>query len=85
MQAFAAKKKMEAQQKELISIIGMVYGKDGLQEFREMRQQIAKERSNTVYRQQEAKEQIIAGLIALFGVVVVVGTTIFIAGADNGK
>ena len=85
MQAFAAKKKMEAQQKELISIIGMVYGKDGLQEFREMRQQIAKERSNTVYRQQEAKEQIIAGLIALFGVVVVVGTTVFIAGANNGK
>ena len=76
---------MEAQQKELISIIGMVYGKDGLQEFREMRQQIAKERSNTVYRQQEAKEQIIAGLIALFGVVVVVGTTVFIAGANNGK
>ena len=85
MQAFAAKKKMEAQQKELISIIGMVYGKDGLQEFREMRQQIAKERSNTVYRQQEAKEQIIAGLIALFGVLVVVGTTVFIAGANNGK
>ena len=76
---------MEAQQKEQISIIGMVYGKDGLQEFREMRQQIAKERSNTVYRQQEAKEQIIAGLIALFGVVVVVGTTVFIAGANNGK
>ena len=36
MQAFAAKKKMEAQQKELISIIGMVYGKEGLIEFREM-------------------------------------------------
>ena len=37
MQAFAAKKKMEAQQKELISIIGMVYGKEGLIEFREMK------------------------------------------------
>ena len=79
MQAFAAKKKMEAQQKELLSIIGMVYGKEGLIEFREMKRQIAKERRDTVYRQQEAKEQVLAGLIALLGIVVVVGTAIFIA------
>ena len=85
IQAFAAKKKLEAQQKELLSIIGMVYGKEGLQEFREIRQQIAKERADTVYRQQEVKEQLLAGLIALLGVAVVVGTTIFIASADYGK
>ena len=79
MQAFAAKKKMEAQQKELISIIGMVYGKEGLIEFREMKKQILKERRDTVYRQQEAKEQILAGLLVVLALAVVIGTAIFIA------
>ena len=79
MTAFAAKKKMEAQQKELLSIIGMVYGKEGLQEFRDMRKQIAKERADTVYRQQEAKEQMLAGLLVLLAIAIVVGTAIFIA------
>ena len=77
--AFAAKKKMEAQQKELLSIIGMVYGKEGLQEFRDMRKQIARERADTIYRQQEAKEQMLAGLLVLLAIAVVVGTAIFIA------
>ena len=72
-------KKMEAQQKELLSIIGMVYGKEGLQEFRDMRKQIAKDRADTVYRQQEAKEQMLAGLLVLLGIGIVVGTAIFIA------
>lgn len=78
MQAFAAKKKMEAQQKELLSIIGMVYGKEGLQEFRDMRKQIAKERADTIYRQQEAKEQMLAGFLVLLAIAIVVGTAIFI-------
>ena len=78
MTAFAAKKKMEAQQKELLSIIGMVYGKEGLQEFRDMRKQIAKERADTVYRQQEAKEQMLAGLLILLAIAIVVGTAVFI-------
>ena len=79
MQAFAAKKKMEAQQKELLSIIGMVYGKEGLQEFRDMRKQIARERADTIYRQQEAKEQMLAGLLVLVAIAIVVGTAVFIA------
>lgn len=78
MTAFAAKKKMEAQQKELLSIIGMVYGKEGLQEFRDMRKQIAKERADTIYRQQEAKEQMLAGLLILLAIAIVVGTAVFI-------
>ncbi len=78
MQAFAAKKKMEAQQKELLSIIGMVYGKEGLQEFRDMRKQIARERADTIYRQQEAKEQMLAGLLVLLAIAIVVGTAVFI-------
>ena len=54
--AFAAKKKLQAQQKELLSIISMVYGKDGLDEFRAIKRQIAAQREQDVYRQQELKE-----------------------------
>ena len=80
MTAFAAKKKMESQQKELLSIIGMVYGKEGLQEFRDMRKQIAKDRADTVYRQQEMKEQMLGTLLAFAGLSFVTAIIIFIAG-----
>ena len=50
-----------------------------MQEFRDMRKQIAKDRADTVYRQQEAKEQMLAGLLVLLGIGIVVGTAIFIA------
>ena len=80
MTAFAAKKKMESQQKELLSIIGMVYGKEGLQEFRDMRKQIAKDRADTVYRQQEMKEQMLGTLLAFAGLSFVTVIIIFIAG-----
>ena len=56
----------------------MVYGKEGLQEFRDMRKQIAKERADTIYRQQEAKEQMLAGLLVLLAIAIVVGTAVFI-------
>ena len=44
-----------------------------------MKKQILKERRDTVYRQQEAKEQILAGLLVVLALAVVIGTAIFIA------
>jgi len=78
VKAFAAKKKMEAQQKELIAIIGMAYGKQGLLEFRDIRKQIIKERQDTVYRQEELREQLLAGFLILVAIAIIVGTAIFI-------
>lgn len=78
VKAFAAKKKMEAQQKELIAIIGMTYGKQGLLEFRDIRNQMIKQRQDTVYRQEELREQLLAGFLALVGIGIVVGTALFI-------
>tara|TARA_Y100000401_G_C8227373_1_gene176396 strand:+ start:170 stop:628 length:459 start_codon:yes stop_codon:yes gene_type:complete len=79
--AFAAKKKLETQQKELISIIGMAYGKQGLQEFRDIRKQIARERQETIYRQQELREQITSGFLLVVMIVVLVGLIVFLIGA----
>lgn len=63
--AFAAKKKLQAQQKELLSMIGMVYGKDGLDEFRALKRQIAAQRERDVYRQQELKETILESFLVV--------------------
>ena len=78
IQAFAAKKKLESQQRELISMINMVYGAQGLQEFREIRKQIVQEREDTVYRQQEMKEQMLASLMVFIGLGAISGLIIFI-------
>lgn len=78
IQAFAAKKKLESQQRELISMINMVYGAQGLQEFRDIRKQIAQEREDTVYRQQEMKEQMLASLMVFMGLGAISGLIIFI-------
>ena len=78
IQAFAAKKKLEAQQRELISMINMVYGAQGLQEFRDIRRQIAQEREDTVYRQQEMKEQLLASVMVFIGLGSIAGLIIFI-------
>lgn len=63
--AFAAKKKLQAQQKELLSMIGMVYGKDGLDEFRAIKRQIAAQREQDVYRQQELKETFLESFLVV--------------------
>lgn len=77
IQAFAAKKKLESQQRELISMINMVYGAQGLQEFRDVRKQIAQEREDTIYRQQELKETMVSSVILLALLAALSGLLIF--------
>lgn len=66
IKAFARKKKIQEQQREILLMIRYAYGDDGLREFRELKRKIVQEREDTVYRQQELKENM---LVALFGVV----------------
>ena len=66
IKAFARKKKIQEQQREIMMMIRYAYGDDGLREFRELKRKIVQEREDTVYRQQELKENM---LVALFGVV----------------
>ena len=66
VKAFARKKKIQEQQKEIMLMIRYAYGDDGLREFRELKRKIVQERQDTIYRQQELKENM---LLTLFGVV----------------
>ena len=70
VKAFAAKKKIEAQRKELLSLIGMAYGKDGLNEYMDIKRQIARERQEEVYRQEEMMETLktSGAIVVLMGI-----------------
>ena len=70
VKAFAAKKKIEAQRKELLSLIGMAYGKEGLNEYMDIKRQITRERQEEVYRQEEMMETLKTSglLLVLMGI-----------------
>lgn len=65
VQLFALKKKMEAQQREILQLINLAYGAQGLEEFRSIRKQVAKERQDAVYRQIEMRQQIAQGFLLI--------------------
>lgn len=75
---FSLRKKMEAQQREIIGMINLAYGAQGLQEFRDIRKQVAKERQDAVYRQIEMRENMLMSLgifvmlIALSGIIILI-------------
>lgn len=73
LQLFALKQKMISQQKEILHIINLAYGAQGLEDFRALKKQVAKERKDAVYRQMEMRQQIAQGflLIVLMGVMAV--------------
>ena len=81
LKAFAAKKKIEAQRKEIIDLINLAYGAQGLEEYRGLRKQVLKERQEMVYAQQEMRETILSGILICILVAILVGLILFIASA----
>ena len=79
LKAFAAKKKIEAQRKEIIQLINLAYGAQGIEEFRDLKRQVLKERQEMVYAQQEMRENILSGILICIMIVIVIGLTLFIA------
>lgn len=79
LKAFAAKKKIEAQRKEIIELINLAYGAQGLEEYRDLRKQVLKERQEMVYAQQEMRETILSGILICIMVAIVVALVLFIA------
>jgi hypothetical protein len=69
---------MEAQQREIIGMINLAYGAQGLQEFRDIRKQVAKERQDAVYRQIEMRENMLMSLAIFVLLVVLSGLIIMI-------
>ena len=79
VKALAARKRVEAQRREIFELVNIMYGAQGLQELREIREEIVRERQRQVYAQEEMREKILAGMIVLFGMGIVGGMVIFIA------
>ena len=75
---FSLRKKIEAQQREIIGMINLAYGAQGLQEFRDIRKQVAKERQDAVYRQIEMRENMLMSLAIFVLLVVLSGLIIMV-------
>ena len=72
---FAARKKVETQKKELISMLNLAYGKEGVLQYRECIKEVAEQRRRDVYEAQEAKEFI--GKMGILIVMLGLGAFIF--------
>ncbi len=59
-------------------MINLAYGAQGLQEFRDIRKQVAKERQDAVYRQIEMRENMLLSLAIFVLLVVLSGIIITI-------
>ena len=68
-QVFAAKKRIENQRKEIVTLLQYAYGNEGLEEYRRCMKEVQEQRQREVYAQQEAKDTIIKS----FWIVVLVG------------
>ena len=84
-QMFAAKKRIETQRKEVITLLQYAYGNEGLEEYRNCMKEVQAQRQREVYAQQEAKD----ALIKSFWIAVLVGIAglliTFIVTAVSGK
>ena len=68
-QMFAAKKRIENQRKEIVTLLQYAYGNEGLEEYRNCMKEVQEQRQREVYAQQEAKDTIIKS----FWIIVLVG------------
>ncbi len=73
IEAFTAKKKLEAQRQELKSFINFHYGANSWNEILHMEAEIRKRRKQEIYDRQEARRKVIEGIAIFFGVVMVIG------------
>ena len=69
-QMFAAKKRIENQRKELITLLQYAYGNEGVAEYRQCVKEVTEQRQREVYAQQEAKDDLVKSfwIIVLLGV-----------------
>ena len=74
-QMFAAKKRIENQRKEIVTLLQYAYGNEGLEEYRRCMKEVQEQRQREVYAQQEAKDALIKSfwiivLVAIGGVLI---------------
>jgi len=71
---FAAKKRVEVQRRELITLLQYAYGNEGVAEYRQCVKDVTEQRQREVYAQQEAKDN----LIKSFWIAVLLGVAGFL-------
>ena len=81
LQAYAAKKKLEAQRYELKIFLNLTQGPGAYDELLQMEGQIRKQRQETVYKQQQLRKQIGEAVGWLFLILVLGGFVIAVTSA----
>lgn len=71
---FAAKKRVEQQRKELITLLQYAYGNEGVAEYRQCVKDVTEQRQREVYAQQEAKDN----LVKSFWIAVLLGVAAYL-------
>ena len=72
LERFARQQKLRAQRREIVMLIKYTYGDTGLDEFRQLQKTITLERERTIYKQKRMKEKMLAGFLAIIGVIPIV-------------
>jgi len=88
IEIFAAKKKAEAQRKELKTLIGFTYGASAWDEFLAIEARVRKQQQEVVYRKERMKETAILWIVGALIVVSGVGGLVFamyFLGKSQGK
>ena len=70
LEAYAAKKKVEAQQAELKQWMGFAMGSKAWDELIRMEGQIRKQRQETLYRQRERRQKFVEWLVIITSVII---------------
>ena len=84
-QMFAAKKRIENQRKEIVTLLQYAYGNEGLEEYRNCMKEVQAQRQREVYAQQEAKDTIVKSFWIIVLVAIAGGIIAFIFEAVSGK
>jgi hypothetical protein len=84
-QMFAAKKRIENQRKEIVTLLQYAYGNEGLEEYRNCMKEVQAQRQREVYAQQEAKDTIIKSFWIIVLVAIGGGVIAFIFEAVSSK
>jgi nitrogenase subunit NifH len=84
-QMFAAKKRIENQRKEIVTLLQYAYGNEGLEEYRNCMKEVQAQRQREVYAQQEAKDTIIKSFWIIVLVAIAGGIIAFIFEAVGSR
>ena len=88
IQIFAAKEKIEKQKKEILTMIGYVYGFEGKERYLEILREVKAQRRLHAYRKEELKEKIIEVIVGILAATTAVGLVtlvIYFIGTKQGK